>query len=191
MTKVIFFIGRSGSGKGTQLKFLLEETGFELIETGKLLRERGKKEDLLGKKVAEYTTTGKLVPTPITFMAYMPTLMEFYEKSPRGVVFDGSPRKLYEAKMLEEVLEMFGWEDFCFCYIDISEEEAYKRLRKRGRVDDRDEDIKERLTWFREEVEPVIEHYRKKGALIEVNGKQSVEEVWKELKEKTGSFLQE
>ncbi len=188
--KIIFLIGRPGCGKGTQLDFLIKETGFEFIKTGAELRKRAKNEDAIGRRINEALSSGKLIPTPLVFMIWMPLLIDFHEREVEGVVFDGNPRKLYEAKMLEEVFEMFEWDEIVACHIHISEEEAYERLKKRGRSDDTGEDIKERLSWFKDEVEPVIEHFRERGSLVEVNGENSVEGVWEELRAKLKPFLE-
>ena len=186
--KIIFFIGRPGSGKGTQIDFLAKKTGFEVIKTGELLRKRAEEEDFISKKITETLSKGGLIPTPLVFLLWMPRLIKFREKGVEGVIFDGNPRKLYEAYMLEELFEMFEWKDVYTLHLKISEEEAYKRLAKRGRSDDNKEDIKERLTWFREEVEPVIDYYKEKNFLIEIDGEQSVEEVKKAIEDKIGDL---
>ncbi len=182
--KVIFLVGRPGSGKGTQVGFLKEKSGFEVIRTGEKLREKAQEKDIIGEKVAEVLAKGGLIPTPVVFSIWMPLITEFHQKETKGLIFDGNPRKLYEAKMLEELFTMLNWESPILFHLKISEEEAYQRLQKRGRDDDRREDIKERLKWFKEEVEPVIDYYTQKGKLIEVNGEQSVEEVWREMEKK-------
>ncbi len=100
----------------------------------------------------------------------------------KGIIFDGSPRKLYEASMLLELLEMYGWEKSVrVLHVMISPKEAMKRLLKRGRFDDDREDIKNRLRVFREEVMPVLRFFKKQGMLIEINGEQTVEAVHKEI----------
>ncbi len=187
--KVIFLIGRPGCGKGTQLKFLTEKTGFSVVRTGEMLREKAKEDNLVGRKVAKSLSEGGLIPTPVVFSLWMPLMLRFNEDRVKGVIFDGNPRKLYEAHLLEELFLMLEWESPYAIYINISEEEALERLKKRGRDDDREEDIKERLGWFKEEVLPVRDYYFKKDKLIEINGEQSVEEVFKEIEEKTKDIL--
>jgi adenylate kinase family enzyme len=187
--KVIFLIGRPGCGKGTQLKFLKERTGFSVVNTGELLREKAKDNDIIGKKVSGVLKKGGLIPTPVVFSLWMPYVIECYNKKDEGLIFDGNPRKLYEARMLEELFLMFEIDSPIVIYIKISEEEARLRLERRGREDDNKEDIDERLRWFKEEVEPVLDYYSKKNKLIKINGEQSIEDVSKEIEEKTKGLL--
>ena len=177
-------MGRPGCGKGTQIKFLEKKTGFKVIKTGELLRQREKENDFISKKITETLSKGGLIPTPLVFLLWMPRLTRYREEGASGVIFEGNPRKLYEAKMLEELFEMFGWGDVFLLYIDISEREARERLLKRGRSDDNEEDIKERLSWFNDEVRPVIEYFNKKSSVFRVDGEKSVNEVKKEIEEK-------
>ena len=108
----------------------------------------------------------------------------------KGIIFDGAPRKVYEAQMLDEVFEMFNWKGrFRICHIKISDKEARKRLLLRKRHDDNPSAIKERLAYFKEEVEPMLRYYKKNNMLIEINGEQSVEAVHKEIMRKLKSFL--
>lgn len=188
--KVISIIGRPGCGKGTQLGIIAKRGGFSVINTGEMLRKRAEKEDFIGKEIKKTLSKGGLIPTPLVFYLWMPKLIKYHEDKVKGVMFDGNPRKLYEARMLEEVMDMFGWkENFCACYIKISEEESYKRLKKRKRSDDKEKEIESRLQWFKDEVEPVIAYYRDKNVLVEVNGEQPVEKVDKELQEKINNFF--
>ncbi len=180
--KLISLIGRTGSGKGTQIKMVASDFGFAVINTGEMLRERAKENDFIGVKIKDTLNSGGLIPTPLVFSLWMPKIVEFYKKDLPGIVFDGNPRKLYEAYMLEEVFEMFKWGELSVFHIKITEEEAHKRLEKRGRSDDTKEEIKKRLEWFKEEVEPVIDYYKKKEALIEINGEQTIEDVNRDIK---------
>ncbi len=181
--KIISLIGRPGCGKGTQAERIVEKTGWQPIYTGKLLRERAKKDDFMGGKINKALSEGRLIPTPIVFNIWMPKLIEFRRDSDtEGVIFDGNPRKLYEARMLEEVFELFEWsDDFTPIHIDISTEEARERLLKRGRADDNEKEIERRLGWFETEVRPVLDYYEEKGILRIVDGEKSIDEVQKEI----------
>ncbi|MDP3982078.1 MAG: nucleoside monophosphate kinase [bacterium] len=188
--RVLSVLGRPGAGKGTQVKYLQEKTGFVVINTGQMLRERSRANDFLGRKLKEILEKGLLVPTPVVFSLWMPLLEKTREEGvAQGVIFDGNPRKFYEARMLQEVFDMYGWQDFRSCYIRITEEEARERLLERGRDDDTTEEIESRLTWFKTDVEPVLEHYRKQNLLIEVDGSRSITDVHNSIMEELKDFL--
>ncbi len=181
--RIISLIGRPGCGKGTQAERLVEKTGWEPIYTGKLLRKRAEDDDFIGQKLSEALSEGRLIPTPMVFNIWMPKLVEIKKNGDgKGVIFDGNPRKLYEARMLDEVFKMFEWSDnFIPLHIKISEEESKRRLLERGRMDDHEEEIKRRLGWFETDVRPVLDYYQEKGILKTIDGEQSIEEVQKEI----------
>lgn len=214
--KVFTFLGRAGCGKGTQAKLLVEKFGYNYIGSGDLLRNRAKADDFTGKKAAETMKQGDLVPTSLIFMLWVNRLEDLKKQDDlKGIIFDGSPRKINEAYLLEEALAWYGWDkNFKAVLIDISKQEAFDRLTKRRsckqcgqlipfvghyktlekcdkcggelevRVDDTPDAINKRLDLFEEEVMPVIDFYEKKGILVKVNGEQSIEEVFNELKNK-------
>ncbi|MBI1971326.1 MAG: nucleoside monophosphate kinase [Candidatus Wildermuthbacteria bacterium] len=188
--KFIILLGKSGSGKGTQA--ILLKTKFHLghINSGALLRARARRKDFIGNGLAKIMARGALIPTPLVFHLWLHTLEQFRkQKKFHGAIFEGSPRKLYEANMLQETLEFYGWSsNIVVLYIKISDREAMKRLLNRGRHDDEGHAIKNRLVWFRKEVRPVIEFYRKKKELVEINGEQPVEKVFKEIVGKLKRF---
>ena len=180
----IIILGRPGSGKGTQADLLEKKFNLQHVSTGQILRRRAKKKDYVGKKLFEILESGNLVPTPLVFQLWMPILEAFYKKSTKkGILFDGSPRKLYEARMLDETLRFYSWKksQITVLNIQISPKEAMKRLLKRGRHDDERADIQNRLGWYIEEVIPVLLHYKRQGLKFDVNGAQSVEDVHKEI----------
>lgn len=190
--KIIIVLGKSGSGKGTQVEMLAERYHLKIISSGNLLRARKAQDDFVGKRIGEVIDKGGLVPTPVIFHMWLHELEAAREqKGINGIVFEGSPRKLYEAFMLDETLWFYELEgNMRAVHLDISDEEAMKRLLARGRTDDEQKAIKERLRWFRQEVLPVVEHYKTMGKLIEVNGQQSIEAVHQEILEKLKDFLE-
>jgi len=181
--EIISFIGRPCAGKGTQIELLKKKTGFPVMSTGEMLRERAKKDDVLGRKIKDAFQEGKLHPTPVVFSLWMPFFLETKESDAEGVIMDGNPRKLYEAWMLEELFEFLDWKD-CWrvFYINIKEEDAYERMKKRAREHDSEEEIKSRLQWFNAEIVPVIDYFKEKGSLVEIDGEGTVEEVWERVK---------
>ncbi len=186
---IIILFGRSGCGKGTQAELLKEKLGLIYLGSGKLLRQKAEAGGYSGKKIGEVLEKGLLIPTSIISHIWMGCLEEIKSKEDdgfKGILFDGSPRKLIEAKILEEALEWYDWDkNVKVILLDISREEAVKRLTLRHReIDDTPEAIKERLDFFDKEVAPVIDFYENKGCLIRINGEQSIENIHQEILEK-------
>ena len=188
---IVIILGKSGSGKGTQAKLLSNKTGFHILSSGKLIRSRMKQQDFLAKNLRRIHNLGGLMPSPLVFHLW---LHEFERLLPqrkiKGIIFEGSPRKLYEAFLLDEVLEFYSAnKNIRVVHIQLSNKEARKRLHKRGRVDDKFSKINERLRWFKAEVTPTVKYYRKKKMLVEVDGEQSAEKVHQEIMRKLKNFL--
>jgi len=131
---IIIFLGRSGCGKGTQAKLVQEKFGLEYIGSGDFLRERVKNQDFTGQKIDKVMKEGIFVPTPI-IMDILLDVLEGCKKNGvniKGIIFDGVPRKLIEAQVLDQTLEWYEWhKNVKILLIDISEEEAFNRLTKR------------------------------------------------------------
>ena len=95
-----------------------------------------------------------------------------------GILCDGFPRRVEEAKNLDRFLDFLGRvSDSRVLYLMITEEEMRRRLLGRGRSDDNEQAIAGRITYFHERVIPVVDYYQKQNRLIEINGEQSVEKV--------------
>jgi adenylate kinase len=180
---IIAFLGKSGSGKGTQVELLKDKLGLEYIGSGNLLRARKQEQDFTGNKIASIIDDGGIVPSPIIFELWMRELEKIKDNGPiKGILIDGSPRKYLEALLLEEAIAWYDWADnFKVLYLDVSDEEIMDRLSKRGRIDDTEEGIRKRMEWFNDDVRPVIDFYKNNNRLIEINGEQSVEEVYAEI----------
>ncbi len=204
----IILLGISGSGKGTQAKFLCQRYGLEYIGTGDLLRTFAKKDNPASRKLKKDLSEGKLAPTWLPFYLWMDKLVEVDEK--KGILFDGSPRKIHEAELLDEVLDWYDRKNIKVILIDVSEKEVFKRLINRRtcqsckksayvsqnqgdsiceycggvmhtRPEDNPDAIKKRIEWFKKEVSQVIDFYKKKGMLIKVNGDQPKEKVFEDI----------
>ncbi|HPD19804.1 MAG TPA: nucleoside monophosphate kinase [Candidatus Pacearchaeota archaeon] len=210
-SSIIIFLGKSGCGKGTQVELLRKKAGLDYLGSGELLRERKKIDDFTGRKISQVIDNGGIVATPVIFHLWMEKLEELKKKPDfKGVIFDGSPRKIKEAYLLEEALEWFEWDkNVKVLLIDISDEEVVRRISKRRicgqckeilifeegmekcpkcgssellkRPDDEIEGVKKRLAWFKEEVGPVIEYYKEQGNLLVINGEQSIEKVFEDI----------
>ena len=185
-SKTVIVLGRSGSGKGTQaelLKKLLDPCLY--IYAGDLFRELSEADTLAGKKVKELLASGGLPPEWIAAFLWQKELV-YGVRGAENIIIDGSPRRLDEAQELDEVLTWLGRFNIKAILVDITEDEAVKRLLKRGRADDSEESIRERLHWFNTEAAPAVEYYEKSGRLIRVDGMGSVEEIHERIKKELG-----
>lgn len=179
--KTIILLGRSGSGKGTQAKLLAKKLQPCLyLYTGDLLRALALEPTQAGKKINESLTKGDLAPAWLAEFLWQKELV-FKMQGHENVVFDGSPRRLEEAKEIDEVMSWLGRELPTPVLVDITNEEALVRLLKRARSDDTEEVIKNRLSWFESDVMPVVEYYRSQNRLLNVDGLGSVEDIAKRI----------
>jgi len=132
---VFTLLGRAGCGKGTQAKLLMEKFGLIYIGSGEILRAISKEANFNGKKIKETIDQGKLAPTFLIFQQWVTRLGEIKlsaEANFKGIIFDGSPRKLVEAQMMQEAIIWYEWDkNFKAILVDISREEAFDRLTKR------------------------------------------------------------
>ena len=181
--KNVVFLGRSGAGKGTQLKllddYLLTRGKKTLyISIGELLRTLAKQESFAGRKVGSIINEGKLIHEWVAIYLWQNDIMMRLKENDAIIFFDGSPRKLHEAEALDATLEWFERkEDTVAILLDAGHEEVTGRLKARGRADDTDHGIKSRLDWFETEVMPVVRYYESSGRLISINGVGTIEEV--------------
>jgi len=166
-------MGPQGSGKSTQAKLLAEKLALPHLQTGDLFRKIAVGEDALAKRIKQTLDEGKLVPDK----EYNQILGNEIVKPEyrNGFVIDGSPRTLAQASSLP-------FEPDKVFYLNVSDEENINRLSKRGRADDTPELINKRLGLYHEQTEPVLEYYRQKNILQEVDGERSIEAIFEDIK---------
>ena len=132
---VYTLLGRAGCGKGTQAKLLAEKFGLFYIGSGELLRNLADQNNFTGQKTATVLKTGELVPSSLVSMLWLNYLETIKQKNSadfKGIIFDGSPRKIEEAHLLEEALNWYECDkNFKAVYVEISREEAFNRLTSR------------------------------------------------------------
>ena len=185
--QTIIILGRSGSGKGTQaelLKKLLAPCLY--VYTGDLFRELAQTETMAGRNIKTVVESGGLPQEWLAAFLWQKKLIDGLKSGLENVIIDGSPRRLDEAREMDEVFEFLGRRRVKIILVDITEDEAVKRLLKRGRTDDSEEAIRSRLAWFNTEALPAIEYYEKSGRLIKVDGMGTVEEIHSRIKNALG-----
>jgi adenylate kinase len=179
LRKRIVFLGPPNAGKGTQAAMLREQLGVPGIATGELLRREAASGTPLGLRVKHIMETGGLVDD-----ATMDEVVREHLRQvdlDRGFLLDGYPRTLAQAKTLAGILEAAGRPLDAVLLLTVPEQELMRRALARGRSDDREEVVRERLRVYREETEPLIGYYRRLGLLQEVDGHQPIEEVGRAL----------
>ncbi len=181
--KTFVMMGRPGSGKGKQTELLSQELGFKVFSSGKKVREIAAMDTPLGRRIAEISESGKL--TPFWFASYLFENALIELPNEEGIIFEGACRTIEEAQLFDDVTELLG-RDFRMLYLDVSEEEARTRTIKRKELEGRADDarMETRLAVYQAETAPAVEFFRTKGKLIEINGEQTPEEVFAEIKEK-------
>ena len=188
----IILNGASGSGKGSMATFLVRDFGLVHISTGDLFRENMAKQTPLGKKVAEYVSTGKWVPDEVTIEVLLDRIKQ--PDCAKGVILDGFPRTLNQAQALKKAMDV----DLVIA-IDVSDEIVQARLGGRymcrqcgtihaarwdkidkckkccgelyQRDDDKAEFIQKRLENFKQNNQAILDFYRAENKLLVVHDK--------------------
>ncbi|MEY3331719.1 MAG: hypothetical protein RLZZ176_19 [Cyanobacteriota bacterium] len=179
MTRLIF-LGPPGAGKGTQAKNLAEFLHIPHISTGDILRQAIQDQTNLGMQAQSFMDKGELVPDKL-----VEDMVEERLKQPdaqTGWILDGFPRKVTQAKFLGELLINLREGGEKVINLDAPDAVVINRLLGRGRKDDTEEVIRRRLEIYRDETAPLINYYSDRQQLLTVNGNQSQEEVFSDLK---------
>jgi len=191
--KTFIFIGRSGCGKGTQVKLLMErlkeskeDEKIFYLQTGQHFRDFIKGEGLANKLADEIMDIGGRQPDFLAVWIWSNAFLKNV-KNAEHLIIDGTPRSLNEARILDTAMKFYKREKPIIVYIDVTREWSEERLLARGRADDLEiEDIRKRLDWFEDDVLPAVSFYRENPDydFIYVNGEQTIEEVNKEIMKK-------
>lgn len=183
--RAIFFIGKPGCGKGDQTKLLAEKTGWKLVSSGDLFRATAAESTPLGNKVKAEMDAGLLMP--YWFASYLFLRSVFPLAADEDVIFDGFSRKVPEAELAFEALAWLN-RPFIALHLKVSDEEIIRRLALRKGTEHRADDaaVEKRFTEFRTYTEPVIEMFRARGVLIEVNGEGDRAAIAADIRAKLG-----
>ena len=185
--KKVVLLGPPGSGKGTQSKFLVEKFGFIQISTGDLLWDQVQQKDSsMGKEISEIMNSGELVPDEIVIKLIIGKITIFKEKN---IIFDGFPRNINQAKVLDESLEKISVSLDKAIFINVDYEILKERIISRinesddenKRSDDNVQTLVKRIDVYKKNTLPIVEYYREKGILTEINGMLKIEEVSQQI----------
>lgn len=178
---IIIFLGPPFSGKGIQARLLGERLNLPVFSMGALIREA---RDRGNKKIAEafeqYSMRGLHIPIEIKF----PLLREKMDKSKEGFILDNFPEREDGLKTLLSYFSKNSLSVNRVFFINVPDEEVIRRRKKKeriGRPDDAPEIIKKRLKVQGRERLPVINYFRSKGVLVEINGERKENEIHYEI----------
>jgi adenylate kinase len=176
----IVYLGPPGAGKGTQAQRLKDYLGITHLSTGDMLREAHQAGTELGKQAASYFHLGKLVPDEVVVGIVAERLAQ--PDCADGCLFDGFPRTVTQAKVLDAMLAERGMPLDVVVALDIPHEVVFKRLATRGRPDDAVATVRERLEQYHSLTEPLADYYAGQGILRRVDGTGAPEEVFERIK---------
>jgi adenylate kinase len=154
----VVLLGPPGAGKGTQAQKLAEKLGIPQISTGDLFRKNISEGTPLGLEAKRYLDAGDLVPSELTNKLVEDRIQD--EDAAAGFILDGYPRSVAQAQALDEMLGRHDTKLDAVVEFQVCEEELLKRLKGRGRADDTEEVIHNRMPVYRDETEPLLEYYR-------------------------------
>ncbi|MGE5041537.1 MAG: adenylate kinase family protein [Candidatus Levyibacteriota bacterium] len=183
MSNVYVLIGPPLSGKETQGE-LLESSlgGIPRFSMGHLIREARLEDPIFEKAYADYSMQGKHLPNDLKFPLLVRKMDEALEK---GFILDNFPATMEDIEYLEKYLEGKDLKLAAVVLLTVSEDEMRKRFEiakeRRGRADDTYENVQDRREIQDNDRQPVIEYYRRKGMLREINGESSIEEVHQKI----------
>ncbi|MDR0796424.1 MAG: adenylate kinase [Tannerella sp.] len=178
MLNVIIF-GAPGSGKGTQSEFLIAKYGLDHISTGDVLRGAIKKGSELGLLAKGFMDEGKLVPDDLIIKLISNFLDE--KSDSKGVLFDGFPRTIPQAKALKEMLNERGTDISVLIDLQVDDEELIKRLLERGKISGRSDDnletIQARLDVYHTQTAPLATYYISEEKYSAIKGVGAIEDI--------------
>lgn len=199
----VVLLGKPGAGKGTQGELLSKALGIPRIVMSDLLKLEANSGSELGSLIRSYMDEGRLVPDEVVFSVLEKNLSSANE----GFILDGFPRNVKQAEWLDEFLRSKGLELDAVIYFDVSDLIVLRRMMGRlvcgkcgrtynifydppndvrkcdcggdlyQRKDDCYEKIIRRLDVFREETEPLLEYYRKRGKLFSLDASRDVDSI--------------
>lgn len=173
----IIMIGPPGCGKGTQSE-ILKKNGFYILSTGNIIREEIQNNTHFGNTAKSFIDSGKLLPDSLIFSM----IFNLYSKIKEDkIIFDGFPRTLEQAKKFVSYMEYNKKSIDKVIYINIDNDTILNRIIERSKEENRTDDTieiaKNRISEFNTKTKPVIDFFKEKGIVYEINGNDTIENI--------------
>ena len=178
----LIILGPPGAGKGTQAKKIRDDYKIAHISTGDMLRAEVAKDSDIGQLAKTYMDKGDLVPDEVVLRIVEARLAQ--SDCQQGFILDGFPRTIPQADGLANILAKRTTKTIKVINLDVPDEVLMARMLSRGRADDTEETIKNRIKVYYDQTTPLIDYYKRLGVLIDVNGDQTIEDVFKSIRQK-------
>jgi adenylate kinase len=179
----LILMGPPGAGKGTQAKVVAEHFGIPAISTGDIFRANVSQGTPLGKKAQEFMDAGEYVPDEVTNLMVRARIDE--PDAEPGFLLDGYPRTVAQVEELDGMIRHTGHELDAAVVLTVDADEIVERLLQRaqveGRADDTEDVVRRRQEVYAEQTEPLVEVYRSRGIVHELDGMGAVEDVTKRI----------
>jgi len=175
----LLIVGPPGAGKGTQAARIAERFSIPTISTGDIFRYNIAHETALGAQVKAIVDAGDYVPDELTNALVTDRLNA--ADAAGGFLLDGYPRTTDQVRYLDELLGSHGHTLDAVVRLVADEDEIVRRLRQRaidqGRVDDSEAAIRHRQEVYQRETAPLLEMFRDRELLVEVDGLGAVDDI--------------
>ena len=186
MFNIVIF-GGPGSGKGTQSDKLISHYNLFHISTGDVLRDHIRRGTDLGNTANSYISKGKLIPDDLMVSILEQVLIDNAQAVADGVIFDGFPRTIPQAKALNEMLQKRGNKVNIVIGLEVPDEELTERLLKRGlesgRSDDNRQTIAKRLEVYHSQTAPLKAFYQNQGIYAAIKGIGTIDSIFQSIQE--------
>lgn len=185
----LVIVGPQGAGKGTQAAKIAPVFGLVHLATGDLFRALMKDDSELSNRVRKYVDNGDLVPDEVTAEVLFDALDAAARSAtpPTGAIFDGYPRNRAQAEVLDERVAKRGETLAGIIHLDVPkdvlEERIAGRAAEQGRTDDTPETIRRRLEIYFSETEPLLDFWRGRGIVVDIDGDQPIDAVTRDIRE--------
>lgn len=184
----IILLGDPAAGKATQSAMLVKKFPLFDFDMGKELRKYRKSNAQLDSALKTTTDKGKLTPTAICREIFKNKITSTSSK--KGILFDGTPKMLGEAKLVRRLLKEQGRENIIVMYISIPMSETVKRMTSRTeyfkgkfskRSDDNTQALQNRVKYYRDNITTVVEYFKTQFPFTKISGMGSIHEVEKKV----------